>query len=262
MATNPSLPSQPLQSSQPPQPEQESAPLSEVQRLADVFFAPSKTFTDLRRNASWWGPFVLIVIVSFLFCYVVDQKVGFRKVTENIIQQSPKQAERIDSLPADQREKVIQQQTAGTKYFSYGIPVIALIFYAVIAGVLFTTVKFGANADVRFKTMFALVLYSRLPELLRAVLSSLSLLAGVSTDGFNIRNPLAVNPGYFIDLNGSATLRAFLSSFDLLTFWVLILLAIGITYIAKVKRGTAFVIVFGWYAFAMLCIVGLTAVTS
>jgi hypothetical protein len=243
-------------------PPQQPASLSEPQRLIDTFIAPSKTFTDLRRNASWWGPYILVVIVSILFCYVVDQKVGFAKVTENVIQLSPKQAERIESLPADQREKVMRQQTVFTKYFSYGIPVVALVVYLIVAGVLYATVKFGANADFQFKTMFALVLYTRLPELFRALLAALSLLAGVSTDSFNIRNPLAVNPGYFIDASGSPTLRAALSSLDLITFWVLILLSIGITSIAKVKRGTAFAIVFGWYAFAMLCVVGLTAATS
>jgi hypothetical protein len=246
----------------PPPDPQQPAPLSEAQRIIDTFIAPSKTFIDLRRNASWWGPYLLVIIVSFLFCYTVDQKVGFRKVAENLLQQSPKQSERIESLPADQREKVMQQQATGTKYFSYGISVIALLIYLVIAGVLYATVKFGANADVQFKTMFALVIYTRLPELLRALLSALSLVAGVSTDAFNLRNPLAVNPGYFIDATGSATLRTLLSSFDLITFWVLILLSMGITSIAKVKRGTAFAIVFGWYAFAMLCFVALAAATS
>jgi len=246
----------------PPPDSQQPAPLSEPQRIIDTFIAPSKTFIDLRRNASWWGPYVLVIIVSFLFCYIVDQKVGFRKVTENVLEQSPKQAERIESLPADQREKALQQQTAGTKFFSYGISIIALLIYLIIAGVLYATVKFGANADVQFKTMFALVIYTRLPELLRALLSALSLLAGVSTDSFNIRNPLAVNPGYFIDASGSATLRAALSTLDLITFWVLTLLALGIASIAKVKRGTAFAIVFGWYVFAMLCIVALTAATA
>lgn len=260
MATNPSVP--------PPIPQVQSQlpqglpALSEGQRLLDVFIAPSKTFTDLRRNAMWWAPFLIIVIVSFLFSTVVDQRVGFRKVTENQIQLSPKQAERIDNLPADQREKVLSQQTAGTKYFTYGIPVVALLVYAIIAGVLLATVKFGANANVQFKTMFALVVYSRLPELLRAILAALSLLAGVSSDGFNIRNPLAVNPGYFIDPSGSATLRTLLSSIDIITIWVLILLSIGITCIAKVKRSTSFAIVFGWYAFSVLCLVALAAATS
>ena len=49
MATNPSVLSQ---LAQPQGLSQEPAPLSEGQRLINVFFAPSKTFTDLRRNAS------------------------------------------------------------------------------------------------------------------------------------------------------------------------------------------------------------------
>jgi len=90
MATNSSAPL-PVQ-----QPSQEPAPLSEGQRLVNTFFAPSKAFTDLRRNASWWAPFLIIAVVSLLFIYVVDQKVGFQKVAENQIQLQPKQAERLD----------------------------------------------------------------------------------------------------------------------------------------------------------------------
>ena len=88
-------------------PPQEPAPLSEVQRLVDVFIAPSKTFTDLRRSAMWWAPFVIIAIIGFLFIYTVDQKVGFRKVVDNQLELQPKQAERIENMPADQREKVM-----------------------------------------------------------------------------------------------------------------------------------------------------------
>jgi len=80
MATNPNVTPQPPQPSPSLQLSPEPAPLSEGQRLVDVFFAPSKTFTDLRRNASWWAPFLIIAIVSLLFVYTVDQKVGFRKV--------------------------------------------------------------------------------------------------------------------------------------------------------------------------------------
>ncbi|MGB9074551.1 MAG: hypothetical protein WCC22_18090, partial [Terriglobales bacterium] len=36
--------------------------------------APSKTFTDLRRSAAWWAPFLITVIFSVAFVYVVDQK--------------------------------------------------------------------------------------------------------------------------------------------------------------------------------------------
>jgi hypothetical protein len=260
MASNPSAPAQqPLIS---PVPDPELSPLSEGRRLLNTFFAPSKTFTDLRRNANWWAPFLIIAIVSTLFCYVVDQKVGFRKVSENLIQLQPKQADRIDRLPADQREQVMRKQAVGTEILSYGIPVIALILYAIMTGVLFASIKFAANAELKFKTIFALVVYSRLPELIMSLLAMLSLLAGVSSDAFNIQNPAATNPGYFLDPSASPMLRTLLSSLDVFSIWTMILLAIGITCISKVKRGTAFAIVFGWWFLLLIVRIALAAATS
>jgi hypothetical protein len=256
MATNPSAPLQAQQLSQ------ETGPLSEGQRLINTFFAPGKTCTDLRRNASWWAPFLIIAIVSLLFVYVVDQKVGFQKVSENLIQLQPKQADRIDRLPADQRQKVMQQQATVTRIISYAAPVIVLGVYAIFTAVLFATLKFGASADLKYKTLFALIVYTRLPQLLATLLAIVSLLAGVSGDGFNIQNPVATNPGYFIDPSGSAVLRALLTPLDVFTIWTLILTAIGITRIGKVKRNTAFAVVFGWFAVVALVRVALAAATS
>ena len=263
MATNPSAPSPASKLAQvPSQSPQESAPLSEGQRLLNTFLAPSKAFTDLRRSASWWAPFLIIAIVSTLFVYVVDQKVGFRKVAENLIQLQPKQADRIDRLPIDQRQTVMQQQVTLTRMISYAVPIVALLLYAVFAAVLLGTLKFGASADIKYKTLFALVVYTRLPQLLSTLLAMLSLLAGVSGDGFNIQNPVATNPGYFIGPDGSPVLRALLSPLDVFTIWTLVLTAIGITCISKVKRGTAFAIVFGWFAVIVLGRVALAAATS
>jgi len=256
MATNPSAP---LHSQQPPQLSQEPVPLSEGQRLVNTFFAPSKAFTDLRRNASWWAPFLIIAVVSWTFIYVVDQKVGFRKVVENLIQLQPKQADRIDRLPAAQRDKVMAQQVTLTKIISYATPVIVLILYAVFAGVLYATLTFGMGADIKYKTLFALIVYTKLPELLMPLLAILSLLAGVSGDGFNLQNPVATNPGYFIDPSGSPVLRALLTPLDVLTIWTLVLTAIGIACISKVKRGTAFAVVLGWFAVVVLGRVALAA---
>ncbi len=253
MATNPSIPSQPSQ---------ELTPLSEGQRLVNTFFAPSKTFTDLRRNASWWAPFLIIAIVSLLFVYVVDQKVGFRKVVENQIQSQPKQADRIEHMPADQRQKTMQQQVTVTKIFSYTFSVTMLVWYAIVGAVLLATLKFGASADVKYKTLFALVIYASVPGLLKSLLAILSLLAGVSSDGFTFQNPIATNPGYFIDPTASPVLYSLLTRLDIFTIWTLALTAIGITCISKVKRGTAFAVVFGWFGFLVLIGVGFTAAFS
>ena len=242
---------------------QQPAALSEGQRLIDTFIAPSKTFTDLRRSAAWWAPYLIIVIVGYLFIYAVDQKVTFQTVVDNAIKMQPKAAERIESLPADQREKTLQRQVSVTKFIAYAVPVVALIIYFVFAGVIFACIKFVANAEVRFGAVFALIVYTRLPELLRAILSSASLFAGASTDSFDINNPLAVNGAYFMDPSSSPILRALVGSFDIITIWTLILVAIGIPCIApKVKRGTAFAMVGGWFVFTVLLKVGLASLSA
>jgi hypothetical protein len=243
-------------------PPQETAPLSQVQRVINTFIAPSKTFTDLRRSASWWLPFLIGAIVAVMFVYVVDQKVGFRKVVENQIRIQPKQADRLERLPADQRETAMQQQTGFWKVFSYVSPVVGLIFYLIITSALFATFKFAAGADIRFKTMFALVVFAWLPQIFVSLLAILSLLAGVSSDGFMIQNPAATNLGALVDPTSSPAVFALLSSIDIFTFWSLALMAIGVTCISKVKRASAFAIVFGWFAFWVLVKVGLAAAGS
>ena len=136
---------------------------------------------------------------------------------------------------------------------------LTLIWYVLVAAVLLATLKFGLSAEVKFKTLFALVLYSSLPGIVKAILGIVSIMAGVAGDAFTFQNPIASNPGYFVDPAANPVLYSFLSSFDIFTFWTLCLAAIGITCISKVKRGVAFGVVFGWFFLLVLFGTGITA---
>jgi hypothetical protein len=231
-----------------PTPAPETAPLSEGARIINVFIAPSKTFADLRRNAAWWAPFLLMIVVSVVFVYTAGQKVGFRKAMENQMQSQPKTQARLENLPADQREKQLAQGAKVTEYVSYAFPAIQLIILLIIAAVLFGTFKVAAGVDVSFKVALAIVIYASLPGLLRALLAVVSLLAGGNVDSFTFQNPLASNPGYFMNAADSPFLYSLASSLDIFLIWTLILTAIGFSTVSKVKRGTALAIVFGWWA--------------
>jgi hypothetical protein len=228
-------------------PTTEPAALSQGARIIDTFIAPSKTFTDLRRSASWWAPFLLTVIMSTIFVYTVGQKIGFRKVVENQLQMAPKQAAQLDNLPADQRERQMQQRTTGTKVISFIFPVFTLVIWLIIAAVLFATFKFVANADVSFKVSLAIVVYAGLPGLLKVLLATLSAAAGMNPDSFSFQNPIASNPGYFMIPPSSVFLYSVASSLDIFLIWTLVLTAIGFTRVSKVKSGTSYAIVFGWW---------------
>jgi Yip1 domain len=245
-----------------PTPTPQNMPLSEGARLVDTFIAPTKTFTDLRRSASWWAPFLLLAIMSLLFVYTVDQKIGFRKVAENQIQSSPKGAQRIEQLPPDQRNQTMQRQAVFFRNFSYAYPGIILVWNVVIAAILFATFKFAASSDVKFKTSFAIVMYASLPFVVKSLLATISVAAGASADSFTFQNPVATNPGYFLTPADSPFLYSLATAVDIFMIWTLIVTAIGFTCVSKVKRSTALAIVFGWYFVFALGGAGFAALLS
>jgi hypothetical protein len=229
-------------------PAPESAALSQGARIVDTFTAPSKTFTDLRRSAAWWAPFLLMVVVSSLFVYTAGQKIGFRKIMENQMQAQPKAQARLENLPADRRERQLDSGAKLTGLISYIFPGITLLLWLIIALALFATFKLVAGADVTFKVSLAIVVYAALPLILKTLLAWLSVAAGISPDSFSFQNPVATNPGYFLSPADNVFLYDVASAVDIFMIWTLALTAIGFTCVSKVKRGTAFAIVFGWWA--------------
>lgn len=238
------------------------AALSQAARVVNTFIAPSKTFTDLRRDASWWVPFLLMVIVSTALVYTAGQKIGFRKIMENQMQAQPKAQERLDKLPADQREAQLEGAAKFTAVISYAFPGITLIIWLIIAAALFATLKFVGGGDIPFKVAFAIVIYSALPLLVKTLLAMVSVVAGMSPDSFTFQNPVATNPGYFLNPADNLFLYGLASGIDIFMIWTLVLTAIGFTCVSKVKRGTSFAVVFGWWAVFTLLGAGLGAALS
>jgi hypothetical protein len=222
-------------------------PLSQGARIVDTFIAPSKTFTDLRRSASWWAPWLLMAIVGLFFVYAMDRQVGFEQISRNEIARNPKTAEQFDKLTPEQRAKNLQISSNVARYISYGVPALQLISFLVITGVLMGTFNLAAGAGVPFKIAFATVLYGSLPTVIGGLLGTVSLFAGVDPAGFNARNPVATNPAYFMDPAGNKFLYAMASALDVFVIWSIVLIGIGFACNSKVKRGTAIALVAGWY---------------
>jgi hypothetical protein len=239
----------------------EAKPLSEVERIVDTFIAPSKTFSDIRRNASWWAPWLLMTIVGFIWVYEVDKKIGFDKVVENQMQLSPKQAAKLEQLPPDQRAAQMETIVKFNRVIAYGYPVFSLIFAAIMAGVLLATFKFGLGASLAFKQSFAISMYAFLPGLVKVLISMLIIAIG-GGEGFTFQNPVASNLGALVDPSTSQFLHSVLMSIDLFTIWTLVLTGIGYACLTRVKRGTCMGVVFGWWVVFTLVTSGLGALFS
>ena len=237
-------------SSAPITPALETTALSEPARIVDTFIAPSKTFTDIRRSAAWWGPFLITVILSVAFIYAVDLKVGFRRVVENQVERSPKAAQRLDQLPREDRNNQLNAQAKGTRYFMYGLPIFFLLWNLIIAAILFGTFKLALGADdLTFSATYAVVWYAGLVVSIRTILAIIMLFAGLDPAAFNLQNSAPTNPGYFMDPGSSPFLYSVATSIDIFMIWTLLLTALGLGIITKrLKFSTTATVVLGWYA--------------
>ncbi len=233
-------------------------PLSEMERVIDTFVAPSKTFTDIRRSASWWVPWLLMSVFGLAMVFVVDKKLGMDTAYENQMRMSPKQMDRIDQMPPDQKANAMKLGANITRDFAYTSPLLTIIFIGVIAGVLMATFNFGLGAEVKFMQSMAISMYAFLPTIIKSLIA-IGVVSAGAAEGFTFQNPVASNLSGLVDPNSSHFLYSILTSIDIFTIWTLILTGIGYSCITKVKRGTCMGVVFGWWVVMSLIGAGIGA---
>ena len=234
--------------------------LSEVERVVDTFVAPTKTFNDLRRSSNWLVPALLIILSTIALVWVADRKIGFEKIVDNQMALQPKQADRLDKLPPDQKAKQMDTIIKFNRIVSYCSPVIVLVFLLIVASVLLATFNFGFGAELRFNQCIAVCMYTSLPAIIKAFLAILVILLG-ATGNFTFQNPIASNLSGLVDPS-SHFLYTLLISVDVFTIWTLLLAGIAFSCLTKVSRGTCWAVVYGWWLVFILSMSGLAAAFS
>src|SRR5262249_8063190 len=148
------------------------------------------------------------------------------------------------------------------KGISYAIPIISLLFVAIIGAVLMATFNFGLGTQISFKQALAIVFYGFLPAVIRSLLASITLFAGANTEGFNFSNPIGTNIAYYMNISETPHwLYALCSWIDLFTIWIYVLIGLGFAIVGKRKRSTGIAVIMGWYAVIVLVSVAFAAIS-
>ena len=223
--------------------------LTQWQRVACTFTAPSKTFEDVKRgNRSWWLPLIVMALVGYILFAAVAQKIGIQQTVDNQIRMDPKAQERMANASPEQRamgEKVSVGITEGV--FIAG-PLIGMLGALVVAAVLMGTINFGFGGRAKFGEVFAVVYYAWLPQVVKVLLGTAVIYAGMAPESFNIKNFAPTNLGAFLDPTDTAKwLYALATSLDAVTIWMVVLMSIGVATVAGVKRSAGYIAVFGWW---------------
>jgi hypothetical protein len=238
-------------------PAAEPAPMSEPARLAGVFFSPGAAFKDIAKRPRWWVPILIATIFTTTYLYLYSQHIGWVRMIEQQLDRNP-------GMPAQQREMAIRIYRDFGGYITFGsgllIPLLASL---VIAGVLKFLADTIMGAGVGFKRMLAICNYAGLPNLLVTVLAVVVMYMKPPGE-FDLQNPLMINAGAFLSPDAPNWLQTGAAALDLFSFWVMILMAIGIHAAAGKKMSTGkafFMILFPWALYQILR-VGAAAATG
>jgi len=229
-----------------PQPER----MSEISRLAGVFFEPKKTFEDIAQRPGWLVPLILIIVAALSTMVVFSQHVGWERFFRQQMESNPRMAQ----LTPEQRDQALAMQM---KFASVGaaVPVVAVpISFLVISAVLLGIVAGIMSAPVKFKQVFAVMCYASLTGVVSSILT-LVVMFLKDPDKFNLQNPLAFNPAAFMDpTTSSKFMYSLATSLDLFSFWTILLIATGLQAAAGKKLsfgGALFSVILPWAVYVL-----------
>ena len=226
----------------------DSTPPAEKGDLAILFgviFQPQAAFHVLALKPRWLLPMTACLILSLASVTLIVNRMGMANMMRSALQGNPR-AEEI-------AQKTEESSFARTMI--YASPLVQLpIVVAVMAGV-FLLVFMLAGVDVSFKQAFSIVIHALFAySVIATTLILVTVYATKDFTGFDIRNPIATNVGFFLDpAETSKFLYSLTSSLDVLSFWFLYLLAVGFAGTSpKVRfQKTLPLIVVVWFFYAI-----------
>ncbi len=229
-------------------------------RLVGVIYSPGETFEDIARKPGFWPMLITIVVFSIATTETLLDKIGMARVIRMQLEQSG----RAQSMTADQMQAAIQRGAMfGAILARVGEvlgPPISLLILAGI-GLLILNAFFGA--ETKFRAVFSATCFAFTPALISELLA-MAMFFFADPNQLNMQDPTPTNPGFFMNpLTASKPLLALASSLDIFTFWVMALLAIGLSRVAnrKVKAAWIFGCYFGLWLIVVFIKVGFALLT-
>lgn len=235
-----------------------SAAQSTPQTLTNIFFEPGRTFESLRERPRFLVAALILTLVFTAFNFFFIQRIGYEKIVQTRIESSPRTAD----LPADQKDRIIQQQLSPIgKGIAYFAPLIGFaVFFAAGAG-LYLLGAMALGGVINYKQSLAVYAYSSFPPFLLSMLANFILLFIKSPEDIDINNSQSglvhANLGFLVSRTEHPAISALLGAFDVFSFYGLFLAALGLQKVARLSAGAAWSIVIGLWLIGVLIRVGI-----
>ena len=229
--------------------------MSEVSTLLGIFMEPGRVFEDLRRKPRFILGAVIIALLMTAYGFGLYYKVGEKAVRSMVAEQIEKSPQTA-SMPAEQKNGMIEMNMSIQKYIRYAIPIFVFISF-VVGGLLYFlgSKAFGGNGG--FMHAVSVWIYSSIPPTVVAMIANFIVLALKTSDEIDLassqRGVIQANPSFLIDGKAQPVLATIIGTLDLFMIWGWILAAIGMRITNRISSGSAWGIVI---IFALLGVLG------
>jgi hypothetical protein len=213
-------------------------------RIFGVLFSPNETFASIARRPTWAVPLLVIIVVSFAATAVILPRMDWDKI---VAMQQEQIKERNPNVSQQQLDQMERMTKAGGKVFAWAAPVVFVIWYLLVAGVLLLTFRL-MGGEGNFSQAFSATLYAWMPQVISSIIGTIVAVArGGMLDPMQMATMVKTNPGFLADMKTQPMLFALLSSLDIFTIWTIVLLIIGFAALARVSKAKAAAIVITWW---------------
>lgn len=213
-------------------------------RFAGALFSPVETFLEIARRPDVLAPLLVLIVLGYLSTAVILPRMDFDSMMSAQADAMRKQQPNMSDADLARIEKFSQATTKVTMWIA---PVLALVIYALIAGILLLAFRM-MGGEGTFKQAFSATLYSWAPLILFSIITTIVVLARGSFDPTTAATLVKSNPAFLVDMKEQPVLFSLLSSIDLFTIWSVVLLILGFSALSKMSRGKSAAIVLSLWA--------------
>jgi hypothetical protein len=220
-------------------------------RMAGVLTAPNATFREIAQKPDVIVPLLTIVALSVvgvaLLVPHVDFAATYREAFDGL------------NIPPDRLERSVRMAAGVGKATTYFGPVLQIIAFAVIAGVLLIAFRmFGGEGD--FKQAFSVTLYSWLPMVIKSVLAVIVILTRKTVTLNDLANPLRSNLAFLVSMKEQPMLFSLFGSLDVFMIWTIVLLVIGFAAISRFSKTKSAAIIVSLWLVTVIIKLGFAAI--
>ncbi len=214
--------------------------------LLEVFYAPEKLFAEVGKTGSWRLPFIAAVVLTLLVTFANSTVIDQGTILRNQLESNPRIAEQLGQERIEQMVRDANSPAAKIRTYILA-PIAAGVVTLILAGIFFGLAQV-ASAGTTFKKVLGITAYSSWAHGLVAGVGGWIVLKMMddpsSADMYNL---IKLNPTLFMNkAESSKVFYSIASSLDLVSFWMIFLLGLGISKVSNrmsIAKGLTIVLI-------------------